>query len=88
VRTDVHPDGKLKEAVQGYLACCSFTDAQLGKALDALKGSPYADRTIEVKQKQKSNRSVLVVAPDRKPARQLKYRLHLGTLITGMGYPS
>jgi len=40
--------GKWKEAVQAYLACCSFTDAQVGKVLDALKRSPYADNTVVI----------------------------------------
>jgi arylsulfatase A-like enzyme len=39
---------KWREAVQAYLACCSFTDAQLGRVLHALKKSPYADNTVVV----------------------------------------
>ncbi|MCW3806391.1 sulfatase [Plebeiibacterium marinum] len=35
-----------KELVQGYLACVTFMDAQLGKVLDALDNSNYADNTI------------------------------------------
>lgn len=38
--------GLWKEAVQAYLACCSFTDAQLGRLLDALEQSGQADNTI------------------------------------------
>src|SRR5262249_9299625 len=30
------------KAVQAYLACISFTDAQVGRVLDALDKSPYA----------------------------------------------
>ncbi len=35
-------------AVQGYLACISFADSQVGRLLDALDRSPYADNTIVV----------------------------------------
>jgi len=37
-----------KEAVQAYLACINFVDAQVGKVLDALKKSEYAENTIIV----------------------------------------
>ena len=37
-----------KDAVQSYLACVSFTDAQVGRLLDALDKSPHADNTIIV----------------------------------------
>ena len=37
-----------KKAVQAYLACISFVDAQIGKLLDYLDESPYADNTIIV----------------------------------------
>jgi choline-sulfatase len=37
-----------KPAVQAYLASVSFTDAQVGKLLDALDQSPYAHNTIVV----------------------------------------
>jgi len=37
-----------KKAVQGYLACISFADAQIGRLLDALDASPYKDNTIIV----------------------------------------
>jgi len=40
--------GKWAEAVQAYLACCSFTDAQVGRVLDAFEQSPYANNTIVV----------------------------------------
>ncbi|MDP0496414.1 MAG: sulfatase [Verrucomicrobiota bacterium JB024] len=36
------------EALQAYLACVEFTDKQVGKVLDALAESPYADNTIVV----------------------------------------
>ena len=37
-----------QEAIRGYLASIHFVDAQLGKLLDALEASPYADNTIVV----------------------------------------
>ncbi len=36
------------EALQAYLASVEFTDKQVGKVLDALEASPYADNTIIV----------------------------------------
>ena len=41
-------DTYWKEMVYGYLACVSFVDDQLGKVLDALENSKYADNTIIV----------------------------------------
>ncbi len=40
--------GKLKEAIQAYLASISFADAQVGEILDALEKSGEADHTIIV----------------------------------------
>lgn len=40
--------GNWKRAVQGYLASITFVDAQLGRVLDALDDSPYAENTIIV----------------------------------------
>jgi len=37
-----------EKAVRGYLACISYTDGQIGRLLDALDGSPYAENTIIV----------------------------------------
>jgi arylsulfatase A-like enzyme len=37
-----------KKWVQSYLACVAFADHQVGKILDALEKSPYADNTIVV----------------------------------------
>lgn len=37
-----------KDAMQAYLACIAFVDAQVGKVLDALERSEYADNTIVV----------------------------------------
>jgi iduronate 2-sulfatase len=39
---------RLNEAVQAYLAACSFADAQVGRILDALEKSEYANNTIVV----------------------------------------
>ena len=41
-------DSYWREMVLAYLACVSFVDDQLGKVLDALEGSKYADNTIVV----------------------------------------
>lgn len=41
-------NGRWREAVQAYLASISFADAQLGRLLDALESSRYADNTIVV----------------------------------------
>ncbi len=40
--------GQWKYIVQAYLACIAFVDAQVGKVLDALDASPYADSTYIV----------------------------------------
>ncbi len=37
-----------EKAVQGYLASIAFADAQIGRLLDALESSPYADNTLIV----------------------------------------
>lgn len=37
-----------RNIVHAYLACISFADHQVGKVLDALEASPYADNTIIV----------------------------------------
>ena len=44
----VKSSGKWKEAVQAYLASISFTDAQMGRLLDALEASGYAENTVIV----------------------------------------
>ena len=41
-------DSYWKELVYGYLACVSFVDHELGKVLEALENSKYADNTIVV----------------------------------------
>ncbi|MBB3696616.1 sulfatase-like hydrolase/transferase [Flammeovirga yaeyamensis] len=40
--------GQWKNIIQSYLACVAFMDAQVGKLLDALEKSSYADNTIIV----------------------------------------
>ena len=40
--------GQWEAAIQGYLASISYADAMLGRLLDALENSPYADNTIVV----------------------------------------
>ncbi len=37
-----------RQAVQGYLAACSFADAMFGRIIDAIDRSAYADNTIVV----------------------------------------
>ena len=39
---------KQRELIHGYLACVSFTDAQIGKLLDELEKQNIADETIVV----------------------------------------
>ncbi|MFM7037241.1 MAG: sulfatase-like hydrolase/transferase [Planctomycetaceae bacterium] len=38
--------GRWKEAIQAYLAACSYLDAQIGRVLDELDKSAYRDNTI------------------------------------------
>lgn len=38
----------VDDAIHGYLASMSYADAMMGRVLDALKSSPYADNTIVV----------------------------------------
>lgn len=45
---NIEKEKKQKEAVQGYLAAINFTDELIGKLLDALGKSEYADNTIVV----------------------------------------
>ena len=40
--------GAMDDAIHGYLACISYADAMLGRVLDALDSSPYAENTIVV----------------------------------------
>lgn len=48
MKAEKEQPGTWKEAVRGYQASASFADAQVGKILDALEESPYADNTIIV----------------------------------------
>lgn len=41
-------NGEWKNIVRAYLACVTFVDAQVGRVLDALEDSEYADNTIVV----------------------------------------
>ncbi len=40
--------GEWKKIIQAYLACVSFVDYEIGRALDALENSQYADNTVIV----------------------------------------
>lgn len=40
--------GEWKDVVQAYMACVAFVDAQIGKVLDALNSSAYAENTVVV----------------------------------------
>jgi arylsulfatase A-like enzyme len=44
----IQKEGQWEQAIQGYLASIHFADAMVGKVLDALAASPYADNTIVV----------------------------------------
>ena len=41
-------NGLHKQGVQGYLATTAYSDAQIGRVLEALENSPYRDNTIVV----------------------------------------
>lgn len=41
-------EGKWKDAVRAYLACISFADAMVGRVIQAIDESKYADNTILV----------------------------------------
>ncbi|MDV6032429.1 MAG: sulfatase [Phycisphaera sp. RhM] len=38
----------VDDAIHGYLACMSYADAMMGRVLDALQQSPYAENTVVV----------------------------------------
>ncbi len=40
--------GEWKKIIQAYLACISYVDYELGRVLDALESSKYADNTVIV----------------------------------------
>ncbi|MEM8668695.1 MAG: sulfatase [Planctomycetota bacterium] len=41
-------NNELRNLVRSYLACVSFVDSQVGRVLDAVEKSPFADNTIVV----------------------------------------
>ncbi|MCY4585273.1 MAG: sulfatase [Bryobacterales bacterium] len=45
---NVTSTNQWKKAVASYLACINYTDANVGRVLDALEGSAYADNTVIV----------------------------------------
>jgi arylsulfatase A-like enzyme len=45
---DLHDDTRLRQLTHGYYACVSFTDANVGKLIDALQASGQMDNTIVV----------------------------------------
>jgi arylsulfatase A-like enzyme len=48
LRDNYEGDEGWRRWMQAYLACVAFADAQVGRVLDALDQSPYADNTIVV----------------------------------------
>ena len=48
IHKELEAKGAVKDAIHGYLACMSYADAMMGRVLDALEKSPYADNTIVV----------------------------------------
>ena len=44
----IRESGEWPKLVQAYLACISYSDAQVGRILDALEAGPNADNTIVV----------------------------------------
>ncbi|MGJ8695265.1 MAG: sulfatase [Verrucomicrobiaceae bacterium] len=48
IHKELEEKGAVKDAIHGYLACMSYADAMMGRVLDALEASPYADNTIVV----------------------------------------
>lgn len=44
----VRKNGMSRELLHAYLACVSYVDAQVGRVLDALEKSPYAENTIVI----------------------------------------
>lgn len=46
IENTIIPDYKAKELIHGYYACISYTDAQIGKVIDALRKSGKAENTI------------------------------------------
>jgi iduronate 2-sulfatase len=48
IHKELEAKGAVKDAIHGYLACMSYADTMMGRVLDALEKSPYADNTIVV----------------------------------------
>ncbi len=48
IHTEMEELDAIGDAIHGYLACISYADAMIGRVLDALDASPYADNTIVV----------------------------------------
>ncbi|MEN8871287.1 MAG: sulfatase [Akkermansiaceae bacterium] len=48
IHKELEAKGVVKDAIHGYLACMSYADAMMGRVLDELEKSPYADNTIVV----------------------------------------
>ena len=48
IHKELEAKGAVKDAIHGYLSCMSYADAMMGRVLDALEKSPYADNTIVV----------------------------------------
>ncbi len=45
---DARIPGSYHDFIRAYAACCAFSDAQIGRVLDALKASPRRDSTVVV----------------------------------------
>lgn len=48
VHNTIVENGDWAAVVRGYFASCSYADAMMGRVLDALEKSPYADNTVVV----------------------------------------
>lgn len=48
IHKELKAKGAVKDAIHGYLACMSYADAMMGRVLNALEKSSYADNTIVV----------------------------------------
>ena len=44
----IQENGLARQAIQGYLASVSFSDAHIGRILDALDASPYRENTMVI----------------------------------------
>lgn len=48
IHKELEEKDAVKDAIHGYLACISYADAMMGRLLNELEKSPYADNTIVV----------------------------------------